>query len=235
MIKLICLWYMFCCSFVEIKGQNNPCYRFIDTSYVKARIIHIWDPNCCCECTAMTCIIENSDEKKQAISIFDDISSPVEKNVKYMCQDTTLLLLVTYLSDRQFALMKYYLDDSLSKQYSREQIYESLVFGVPADSIGTYLEWKVTEDEKSIGNLMYMGDGMTNTLSLILPSSKIPIDTICDNNHGYCYQEFPFESWGIIVEVQRECNFFFYETAEMALFDRNYQQLKLFIPLKEKE
>jgi hypothetical protein len=45
----------------------------------------------------------------------------------------------------------------------------------------------------------------------------------------------PFESWGILAEVQNECNFFYNDTAEMDLLQhRKFKKILLFIPLKEK-
>lgn len=228
---------IFCGSFSVLKGQSSLCYRFIDTSYVKARIVHIWDPNCCCEgCLTVYCVVRNEEEKERAFAIFNFISKPADEYETLMDQDTDLLFLVSFLRARQFAIMKHYLDNSsLLKKYSQAQIDESLEWAVPVDSFDTYNDWKITDDDLSIGDLMYMGKRGDYALALIQPSSEILVDTVYVDNSFYCYKEIPFESWGVVLELQRGCDFAFYdETTEMELFRRNYKKLKLFIPLEER-
>lgn len=229
---------IFCGSFSVLKGQSSLCYRFIDTTYVKARIMEIWDPHCCCEgCLTVYCVVRNEEEKERALAIFNYISKPADEFETLIDQDTDLLFLLTYLKGRQFAIMKYYLDDpSLLLKYSQAQIDESLEWSIPVDSFDSYNDWEITDDDLSIGDLMYMGKREDYALALIQPSSEILVDTVYVDNSFYCYKEIPFESWGVVLELQRGCDFAFYdETTEMELFRRNYKKLNFFIPLGKRK
>ena len=179
----------------------------------------------------------NEEEKERALAIFNYISKPADEFETLIDQDTDLLFLLTYLKGRQFAIMKYYLDDpSLLLKYSQAQIDESLEWSIPVDSFDSYNDWEITDDDLSIGDLMYMGKREDYALALIQPSSEILVDTVYVDNSFYCYKEIPFESWGVVLELQRGCDFAFYdETTEMELFRRNYKKLNFFIPLGKRK
>ena len=99
------------------------------------------------------------------------------------------------------------------------------------------IEWldrisQMSEDELSIGELIFEGKGKLNPI----PDDDAPIDTIECNGEVYCLKISPYNSWGILAEIQNECNFFYDDTAEMDLLRyRKFKKILLFLPLEEKE
>lgn len=177
-------------------------------------------------------------------------------------EDAMPPLLIHTLADRQFVLMRNYLEDSFSNRFTWKQIRHSLEDGIHVDTTErmdnfrreviekrenpdqrfydsvryVMVEWldrilEFSEEELSIGELRFEGNGKLDPR----PSDDAPIDTVFCNDDTYCLKESPFESWGILVEVQNDCNFFFNDTAEMELFQHyKFKKITLFIPLKEK-
>ena len=237
---------------VSLNGQNGPCFRFVDTLYLKANVLHVWHATCMCP--SLSCVVRDDTEKEIALSLFSGES--------HFPEEAMPPLLIHTLADRHFVLMRNYLEDSLSNRFTWKQIRHSLEDGIHVDTAekmdnfreevimkrenpdqpfydsirGVMIEWldrilEFSEEELSIGNLLFEEKGKLNPR----PADGAPIDTVFCNDDTYCLKESPFESWGILVEVQNDCNFFFNDTAEMELFQHyKFKKITLFIPLKEK-
>ena len=238
---------------VSLNGQNGPCFRFVDTLYLKANVLHVWHATCVCP--SLSCVVRDDSEKEIALSLFSGES--------HFPEEAMPPLLIHTLADRQFVLMRNYLEDSLSNRFTWKQIRHSLEDGIHIDTTekmdnfreevimkrenpdqqfydsvhDVMIEWldrilEFSEEELSFGDLRFEGNGKLNPR----PSDDAPIDTIVCNGDTYCLKESPFESWGILVEVQNECNFFYYDTAEMDLLQHHkFKKITLFVPLKKKE
>lgn len=236
----------------SLNGQNGPCFRFVDTLYLKANVLHIWYATCVCP--SLCCVVRNETEKEVALSLFSGES--------HFPEEAMPPLLTYTIADRQFVLMRNYLEDSLSNRFAWKQIRHSLEDGIHVDTMermdnyrrevmmkrenpdqqfydsihDVMIEWldrilEMSEDELSIGNLLFEEKGKLNPQ----PDDAAPIDTVECNGERYCLKMSPFESWGILAEVQNECNFFYNDTAEMDLLQhRKFKKILLFIPLKEK-
>ena len=235
-------------SLASLSGQNGLCFRFVDTLYLKANVLHIWHATC--SCPSLSCVVRDDSEKEIALSLFSGESH-------YSDEDMPPLL-THAISDRRFVLMRNYLEDSLSNRFTWEQIRHSLEDGIHVDTTErmdnfrkeviekrenpdqqfydsiryVMVEWldrilEFSEDELSIGDLRFEGNGKHNPR----PSDDAPIDTVVCNGDTYCLRESSFESWGLLVEVQSECNFFNDDTAEMDLLRyRKFKKILLFIP-----
>lgn len=236
----------------SLNGQNGPCFRFVDTLYLKANVLHIWHATCVCP--SLCCVVRNETEKEVALSLFSGES--------HFPEDAMPPLLTHTISDRQFVLMRNYLEDSLSNRFAWKQIRHSLEDGIHVDTMermdnyrrevmmkrdnpdqqfydsihDVMIEWldrisQMSKDELSIGNLLFEGKGKLNPI----PDDDAPIDTIECNGKVYCLKMSPYDSWGILVEIQNECNFFYDDTAEMDLLRyRKFKKILLFLPLEEK-
>ena len=236
----------------SLKGQNGPCFRFVDTLYLKANVLHVWHATCVCP--SLSCVVRDEAEKEIALSLFS--------GENHFPEEAMPPLLTHTISDRQFVLMRNYLEDSLSNRFTWKQIRYSLEDGIHVDTMermdnyhrevmmkrenpdqqfydsihDVMIEWldrilEMSEDELSIGNLFFEEKEKLNPQ----PDDDAPVDTIVCNGERYCLKMSPFESWGILAEVQNECNFFYNDTAEMDLLQhRKFKKILLFIPLKEK-
>ena len=251
-LRILILLFVHVTFAVSLNGQNGLCFRFVDTLYLKANVLHIWHATCLCP--SLSCVVRDDSEKEIALSLFSGESH-------YSDEDMPPLL-THAISDRRFVLMRNYLEDSLSNRFTWRQIRLSLEDGIHVDTAermdnfreevimkrenpdqqfydsirNVMIEWldrilDFSEEELSIGDLRFEGNGKLNPR----PSDDAPIDTVFCNDDNYCLKESPFESWGILVEVQNECNFFYNDTGEMDLLQhRKFKKIKLFIPLKKK-
>lgn len=236
----------------SLNGQNGPCFRFVDTLYLKANVFYVWHATCLCP--SLCCVVRDETEKEVALSLFSGES--------HFPEEAMPPLLTHTISDRQFVLMRNYLEDSLSNRFTWKQIRHSLEDGIHVDTMErmdnyrremmmkrenpdqqfydsvhyVMVEWldrilEMSEDELSIGNLLFEGKGKLNPQ----PDDDAPIDTVECNGERYCLKMSPFESWGILAEVQNECNFFNDDTAERDLLQyRKFKKILLFLPLEEK-
>ena len=252
-LRILLLFLVQATFAVSLNGQNGPCFRFVDTLYLKANVLHVWHATCVCP--SLSCVVRDDTEKEIALSLFSGES--------HFPEEAMPPLLIYTLADRQFVLMRNYLEDSLANRFTWKQIRHSLEDGIHVDTAermdnfrkeviekrenpdqqfydsirGVMIEWldrilDFSEDDLSIGDLLFEGNGKLNPR----PSDDAPIDTIVCNGDKYCLKESPFESWGILVEVQNECNFFYNDTAEMDLLQhRKFKKITIFVPLKEKE
>lgn len=240
---------------ISLKGQNGLCFQFTDTLCLKANVVCIWHSSCVCP--SLFCVVSNDNEKEIALSLFSGESHFPEESMPPLLTDR--------ISKRLFVLMRNYLEDSLSSRFTWEQIRLSLEDEIHVDTIdrmnnyreelmkrranpntdqklhdiiqNIMIEWherisRMTDEELNIGNLHFEGNGKYNPQ----PFKNAPIDTVVCNGETYCIKESPFESWGILMEVQNECNFFWFDTAEMDFLQHyKFKKLTIFIPLKEKE
>ena len=251
-LRILILLFVHVTFAVSLNGQNGPCFRFVDTLYMKANVLHVWHATCLCP--SLCCVVRNDTEKEIALSLFSGES--------HFPEDSMPPLLIHTLADRQFVLMRNYLEDSFSNRFTWKQIRHSLEDGIHVDTTErmdnfrkeviekrenpdqrfydsvryVMVEWldrilEFSEEELSIGDLRFEGNGKLNPR----PSDDAPIDTVVCNGETYCLRESSFESWGLLVEVQNECNFFNDDTVEMDLLRyRKFKKILLFIPLKEK-
>ena len=252
-LRILLILFLQATFAVSLNGQNGPCFRFVDTLYLKANVLHVWHATCVCP--SLSCVVRDDSEKEIALSLFSGESHFPEEAMPPLLNHT--------LADRQFVLMRNYLEDSLSNRFTWKQIRHSLEDGIHIDTTekmdnfreevimkrenpdqqfydsvhDVMIEWldrilEFSEEELSFGDLRFEGNGKLNPR----PSDDAPIDTIVCNGDTYCLKESPFESWGILVEVQNECNFFNYDTAEMDLLQHHkFKKITLFVPLKKKE
>lgn len=252
-LRILLILFLQATFAVSLNGQNGPCFRFVDTLYLKANVLHVWHATCVCP--SLSCVVRDDSEKEIALSLFSGESHFPEEAMPPLLNHT--------LADRQFVLMRNYLEDSLSNRFTWKQIRHSLEDGIHIDTTekmdnfreevimkrenpdqqfydsvhDVMIEWldrilEFSEEELSFGDLRFEGNGKLNPR----PSDDAPIDTIVCNGDTYCLKESPFESWGILVEVQNECNFFYYDTAEMDLLQHHkFKKITLFVPLKKKE
>lgn len=252
-LRILLILFLQATFAVSLNGQNGPCFRFVDTLYLKANVLHVWHATCVCP--SLSCVVRDDSEKEIALSLFSGESHFPEEAMPPLLNHT--------LADRQFVLMRNYLEDSLSNRFTWKQIRHSLEDGIHIDTTekmdhfreevimkrenpdhqfydsihDVMIEWldrilEFSEEELSIGNLLFEEKGKLNPR----PSDDAPIDTIVCNGDTYCLKESPFESWGILVEVQNECNFFNYDTAEMNLLQHHkFKKITLFVPMKKKE
>ncbi|MBO6079915.1 MAG: hypothetical protein J6P54_03005 [Bacteroidales bacterium] len=252
-LRILLILFLQATFAVSLNGQNGPCFRFVDTLYLKANVLHVWHATCVCP--SLSCVVRDDSEKEIALSLFSGES--------HFPEEAMPPLLIHTLADRQFVLMRNYLEDSLSNRFTWKQIRHSLEDGIHIDTTekmdhfreevimkrehpdqqfydsvhDVMIEWldrilEFSEEELSFGDLRFEGNGKLNPR----PSDDAPIDTIVCNGDTYCLKESPFESWGILVEVQNECNFFYYDTAEMDLLQHHkFKKITIFVPLKEKE
>jgi len=232
----------------SLNGQNGPCFRFVDTLFLKANVLHIWHATCVCP--SLCCMVHDDTEKEIALSLFSGESHYSEESMPPLLTHT--------ISDRQFVLMRNYLEDNLSNRFTWEQIRHSLEDGVHVDTMVKIDNYRreammkrdspdklfydsiryvldrisqISEDELSIEDLLFVGNGKLNPQ----PDENAPIDTIECNGEWYCLKMSPFESWGILAEVRSECNFFYDDTAEMDLLRyQKFKKIAIFIPLKKK-
>ena len=55
-------------SLASLNGQNGLCFRFVDTLYLKANVLHIWHATCLCP--SLSCVVRDDSEKEIALSLF---------------------------------------------------------------------------------------------------------------------------------------------------------------------
>ena len=250
--RILLLLFVQVTFLASLKGQNGPCFRFTDTLYLRANVFYVWHATCLCP--SLCCVVRDETEKEVALSLFSGES--------HFPEEAMPPLLTHTISDRQFVLMRNYLEDSLSNRFTWKQIRHSLEDGIHVDTMErmdnyrremmmkrenpdqqfydsvhyVMVEWldrilEMSEDELSIGNLLFEGKGKLNPQ----PDDDAPTDTIECNGELYCLKMSPFESWGILAEVQNECNFFNDDTAERDLLQyRKFKKILLFLPLEEK-
>lgn len=238
---------------VSSNGQNGLCFRFTDTLFLKGNILYVWHATCICP--SLCCVVRDDSEKEVALSLFSGESQFPEEAMPP--------LLTHQITDRQFVLMRNYSGDSLSNRFTWEQTRHSLEHGIHIDTMErmdnyrrkammkhdnpdnlfydsiqyVMIEWydrisQISKEDLSIGNFFFEGSGKLNTA----PPDDTPIDTVVCNGETFCLKEAPFESWGILMEVQNECNFFFNDTAERDFLQyHKFKKITIFIPLKNKE
>ena len=254
-LRISFLVFVHLAFFTLLEGQTGPCFRFTDTLYMKANVLHIWHATCVCP--SLCCVVRNETEKEIALSLFSGESLYSEESMPP--------LLTHQISNRRFGLMRNYSEDSLSNRFTWKEIRHSLEDELHIDTMvridnfyqeaaneransdrgGEFydsirhivIEWtdrimlNVSEEDVCIGNLHFQGNGNLNPH----PYDDAPTDTIECNGELYCLKMSPFESWGILAEVQNECNFFNDDTAERDLLQyRKFKKILLFLPLEEK-
>lgn len=109
----------------SLSGQNGPCFRFTDTLYMRANVLHIWHATCVCP--SLSCVVRDETEKEVALSLFS--------GENHFPEEAMPPLLIHTIADRQFALMRNYLEDSLSNRFTWKQIRYSLEDGIHVDTM----------------------------------------------------------------------------------------------------
>ncbi len=146
-------------------------------------------------------------------------------------------LIISNLDVRQFALMKLYAEDSLSRKYTTRQITESLLYNVPVDSIEKMYVWNpidVTEEMRSIGDFTFIHSMNLHGFIKTLPTHKMSEKKLTLNNRKYVIRKIPFKSWCLLIELKKECHFQNEHAAETFLFNRGYEKLRILIPLSKR-
>lgn len=171
-------------------GQETECYRFVDTLFVKGYIIEIREDCKCDHYYSMSFVASNLSQKKTAIKTFFS---------KYPLSNTNEIpLIISNLDVRQFALMKLYAEDSLSRKHTTQQLTESLLFNVPVDSIETKYVWdptNVEEEMRSICELIF-SHSLDSYSEFIMtqPSHRISEKKLTINDKKYIIRKIPFKS-----------------------------------------
>lgn len=229
-IKRIHILIIFLLLQFVLFGQETECYRFVDTLFVKGHIIEIREDCKCDHYYSMSFVVSNSRQKKTAVKTFFS---------KYPLSNTNEVpLIISNLDVRQFALMKLYVEDSLSRKYTTQQLTESLLFNVPVDSIETMYVWDTTnveEEMRSIGELIF-SHSLDSYSEFIMtePSHRISEKKLTIRDKQYIIRKIPFKSWCLLIELKKKCHFQNDHTAEKYLFDRGYEKLRILIPLSKK-
>ena len=109
----------------SLKGQNGPCIRFTDTLYMRANVLHVWHATCMCP--SLSCVVRDETEKEIALSLFS--------GENHFPEEAMPPLLTHAILDRQFVLMRNYLEDSLSNRFTWKQIRHSLEDGIHVDTM----------------------------------------------------------------------------------------------------
>lgn len=230
-IKLL-LVFLFVNGFVSmVYGQDKPCYRFTDTLLFDGYVLSVRINGCIGECTTAYCLVNNDEQRITALSA---IAAAFSRDTSY--RDDSLLLLVSNLNASQFAVMKDYLEDSLPSRFSKEEIVESIIWGIHIEDTTDYRNYEpspIPMEKKSIGNLYFKGkEHGWNSFSALLPSAEYN-DTVRVRGDDFRIELMPFKSWGVIAELN-DCDFFGYEVGERLLHDAQYHTIRVFIPLSLK-
>lgn len=230
-IKILIV-FLFINGFTTIVyGQDGPCYRFTDTLLYDGYVLSVRINGCFGECTTAYCLIKDEGQKLTSLST---IAAAFRRDTNF--HDESLLLLVSKLNASQFVVMKNYLEDSLSSRFSKEEIVESIIWGIHIEDTADYRNYEPLQipiEKKSIGDLYFKGkDYGWNSFPDQLPFTE-DNDTICVNGDNYLTKLTPFKSWGVIAELY-DCVFFAYEVGERLLYDAKYQKIRVFIPLSLK-
>ena len=214
-----------------VYGQDGPCYRFTDTLLFDGYVLSVRIKGCIGECTTAYCLVNNDEQRITALSA---IAAAFSRDTSY--RDDSLLLLMSDLNASRFAIMKDYLEDSLSSRFSKKEIVESLIWGVHIEDTTDYRNYEplpIPMEKKSIGNLYFAGkDHGRNSFSALLPTAEYK-DTVSDRGGDFRIELIPFKSWGVIAELN-DCDFFGYEVGERLLHDAQYHKIRVFIPLSLK-
>ena len=123
-LRILILLFVHVTFAVSLNGQNGPCFRFVDTLYMKANVLHVWHATCLCP--SLSCVVRNDTEKEIALSLFSGES--------HFPEDAMPPLLIHTLAGRQFVLMRNYLEDSFSNRFTWKQIRHSLEDGIHVDT-----------------------------------------------------------------------------------------------------
>jgi hypothetical protein len=227
-IKRIHIFIIFLLLHFVLFGQRTECYRFVDTLFVKGHIIEIREECKCDYNYRISFVVSNSRQKKIAVKTF--FSEYPLSNIN------EVPLIISNLDVRQFALMKFYAEDSSSRKYTTRQITESLLYNVPVDSIETMYVWDpndVEEDMRSIGGFFF-AHSLDSYSEFIKPVHRISEKKLTINDRKYIIRKIPFKSWCLLIELKEKCHFQNDHTAEKYLFNRGYEKLRILIPLSKR-
>lgn len=212
-----------------VLGQSGPCYHFTDTLLFKGNLLSVRVKGCFGECTTVECLVADETQKEKAIRTIGDAFF----NRSVYWNEDTVLLLSSPLSARQFAVMKSYLEDSLSSRFTKGEIVESLIWGVHYEDTTDY---RVAEpapipiEEISIANLYFEGNGFRKSEFFDFSLPPESNDTIMVQGGSLFVKSYPYESWGVIAELN-DCDFFPYEVGERLFHDAKCSSIRIFIPL----
>ncbi len=228
-MKKINIILLFFISFLNVvNGQAGPCYRFADTVLFEGNLLSISVEGCCCECTTVYCLVKNEKQKDKTVFAIAAAFNGIKDGY-----GDSLLVVISQLNACQFALMKKYIEDTLSSHFTQQDIIESIVKGISLNDTTDYRNFDllpVPLNEKSIGHLYFKGnDYGTNYLYDNFPVIEREESFVIDKT-TLCLKTSHYKSWGIIAELY-DCDFFGYEVGERLLYDANYGTIRVFIPL----
>lgn len=224
-ISAFCLLFL-CILDTELHAQDDFCLKFADTVHLQARLITVnfpdveGDPYC-------YFIVFNDKEK-------DDV---VNKYLTKTPQKQDQLYLISHLSTHQFVALKKIIEDTLYNKLSVREVCDLLAYCADSKSLPPEIS---SDAENHIMKDFYYKE-TSSTKSLLLLSDENCVRRNAPRKisklwgpekkvYPLCYEvcDASFDSWGVILEMGNECNFFFSNDYES---NYTHDTLKLFIPL----
>lgn len=227
-------FFLLCVLYTTTHAQNNDCLRIVDTVHLQSRLVTLdfyWS-----ECPVCYFIVSDDAEKEEVLKRF--LSKTPQK--------TDQLYLISRFSPIQFLLLQTVVRDSLFNKMSSDEISRTMCNAVHSSCWPPHIP--SAKDSMQNEKFQYLvTDEFCRTKSaLALTNEKcIQAKTSRDiaklwfsseNYHRFPYEvcDASFDSWGIILEVQRDCDFFWSNDQE-TMFFHDTDTLRLFIPLTKVE
>ena len=204
--------FLLCVLCATTHAQNNDCLRIVDTVHLQARLVTLdfyWS-----ECPVCYFIVSDDAEKEEVLKRF--LSKTPQK--------TDQLYLISRFSPIQFLLLQTVVRDSLFNKMSSDEISRTMCNAVHSSCWPPH----IPSAKDSMQNEKCIQAKTSRDIAKLWFSSE--------NYHRFPYEvcDASFDSWGIILEVQRDCDFFWSNDQE-TMFFHDTDTLRLFIPLTKVE
>lgn len=218
---------------LSLCAQHELCFKITDTTHLQANLFILRRE--CGECPTFYFIVDNEEQKRQAINSFWLNTPPPQGQ----------LMLATLLDSRFFALLKIFSEDSLSSRFSDQEVSRALMSRIHPDSTNMMKQLPLESPLRRINDLVYLCTDYCTLSLLDLPDisfvkRKAPMKYKkiykCRRRPKYKVYDLEFNSWGIIVEFTSNCQCFLNDTQECSFLEEwpDYT-LRLFIPMSKTE
>jgi len=219
----------------NIRAQDSINFKFIDTCFVKGYYVGVYRPKTDWNISA---IIKN---KKDA----DEVAKLYLSHVSY---EELPLFVAEQLGVREYIVLKSFIQDSLLSRFSSKTICQAIQERIHPDSSVFLDVSEIPDIQRCFGSFYFRGKQSWEMLDSFYPankSKKIKIKKIIEVDKSYIpnrkeeillnYYTVPFQGWGMIIELNKNCDFFFSSSTEYwMLIIKKYPKIRVFIPLEKR-
>lgn len=218
----------------NIRAQDSINFKFIDTCFVKGYYVGVYIP---IE-WRISAIIKNKKDADEVVKLYSS-------HVSY---EELPLFVAEQLDVHEYMVLKSFIQDSLLSRFSSKTICKAIQEGIHPDS-SVFLDiYEIPDIQRSFGSFYFRGKESREMLTSFYPankSKKIKTKKIIEIDKSYIpnrkekillnYYTIPFQGWGMIIELNKNCDFFFSSSTEYwMLIIEKYPKIRVFIPLEKR-